>query len=121
MAASMYKALDAIVIDEISMVRADLLDCVDRFMRLNGRNAELPFGGVQMILIGDLYQLPPVVQNDEESIFRTHYKSPYFFDAFSYAGLSISFIELKKHYRQKEQEFIDLLNAIRSNAITDGR
>jgi len=115
----MYRALDAIVIDEISMVRADLLDCVDRFMRLNGRDSELPFGGVQMIFIGDLYQLPPVVQNDEESIFRTHYKSPYFFDAFSYADLSIRFIELKKHYRQKEQEFIDLLNAIRSNAISD--
>lgn len=115
----MYKALDAIVIDEISMVRADLLDCVDRFMRLNGKDAERPFGGVQMIFIGDLYQLPPVVQTDEESIFRTHYKSPYFFDAFSYADLSIRFIELKKHYRQREQEFIDLLNAIRSNAISD--
>ncbi len=116
---AMYKNIDAIVIDEISMVRADLLDCVDKFMRLNGRNSELPFGGAQMILIGDLYQLPPVVTNTEEEIFRTHYKSPYFFDSHSFSGLQMKYIELKKHYRQKEQEFIDLLNAIRNNSITD--
>ena len=119
--AEMYRSLDAIVIDEISMVRADLLDCIDRFMRLNGRDAELPFGGVQMILIGDLYQLPPVVQDTEREMFRTHYRSPYFFDAHSFAGLQIGFRELTKHYRQKEQEFIILLNAIRNNSITDAQ
>jgi ATP-dependent exoDNAse (exonuclease V) alpha subunit len=118
---ALYKSLDAIVIDEISMVRADLLDCVDRFMRINGKDSELPFGGVQMILIGDLYQLPPVVTDTEEEIFRTHYRSPYFFDSHSFSGLRIKYIELKKHYRQKEQEFIDLLNAIRNNSILDSQ
>jgi ATP-dependent exoDNAse (exonuclease V) alpha subunit len=118
---SMYSALDALIIDEISMVRADLLDCVDRFMRINGRDADLPFGGVQLILIGDLYQLPPVVPSSEVEIFRTHYKSPYFFDAHSFRELRIRRIELRKHYRQKEQEFIGLLNAIRNNAISDAQ
>lgn len=116
---AMYANLDAIIIDEISMVRADLLDCVDQFMRFNGKDAELPFGGVQLIFIGDLYQLPPVVPEAEEKIFRTHYKSPYFFDAHCFGKLSMARIELKKHYRQKEEEFIQLLNAIRNNAITD--
>ncbi|MEK6792453.1 MAG: AAA family ATPase, partial [Nanoarchaeota archaeon] len=60
-----YKNLDAIIIDEISMVRADLLDCVDKFLRLNGKNKDEPFGGTQMIFIGDLYQLPPVVKGNE--------------------------------------------------------
>ena len=119
--ASLYKNLDTIIIDEISMVRADLLDCVDRFMRLNGRDESLPFGGVQIILIGDPYQLPPVVPNSESEIFRTHYQSPYFFDAHSFGLLSIKHIELKKHYRQKEQEFIEILNAIRNNSIADSQ
>ncbi len=117
--AEMYRSLDAIVIDEISMVRADLMDCVDRFMRLNGKDMELPFGGVQMILIGDLYQLPPVVEDGEREMFRAHYKSPYFFDSHSFGSLNVQFRELKKHYRQREQDFITLLNAIRNNSITD--
>ena len=78
---TIYEKLDAIIIDEISMVRADLLDCVDQFMRQNGRNSHKPFGGVQMIFIGDLYQLPPVVTSREKEIFRGHYDSPYFFSA----------------------------------------
>jgi ATP-dependent exoDNAse (exonuclease V) alpha subunit len=119
--ADMYRSLDAIVIDEISMVRADLLDCVDRFMRLNGKDAELPFGGAQMIFIGDPYQLPPVVQEAEREMFKSHYKSPYFFDAHSFAELKMEFRELTKHYRQKELEFIAILNAIRNNSITDAQ
>ena len=78
---TIYKKLTTIVIDEVSMVRADLLDCVDKFLRLNGPNSKRPFGGVQMIFIGDLYQLPPVVTSTEREIFKTHYTSPYFFSA----------------------------------------
>lgn len=114
-----YQELDAIVIDEISMVRADLLDCVDKFLRLNGKNALAPFGGIQMIFIGDLYQLPPVVTTKEKKIFTEHYKSPYFFDAKIFKELAIEFIELEKVYRQKDAKFIELLNQIRNNTITE--
>ena len=75
----MFQKLDTIVIDEISMVRADLLDCVEKFLCLNGPRPHAPFGGVQMILIWDLYQLPPVVTREEARFFTTHYQSPYFF------------------------------------------
>jgi ATP-dependent DNA helicase PIF1 len=74
---TIYQNLDAIIIDEISMVRADLLDCVDRFLRLNGPSPDEPFGGIQMIFIGDLYQLPPVVTGVEKTEFKTFYKTPY--------------------------------------------
>jgi ATP-dependent DNA helicase PIF1 len=116
---SIYKKLDAIIIDEISMVRADLLDCVDRFLKLNGPDPERPFGGVQMIFIGDLYQLPPVVTGVEREAFRSLYESPYFYSARAFEPLTMEFIELEKVYRQKDQRFIDLLNAIRNNSITD--
>lgn len=69
----LYKHLDTIIIDEASMVRADLLDCIEKFLRLNGPHPKTPFGGVQVVLIGDLYQLPPIVQKEEESIFKEHY------------------------------------------------
>lgn len=115
---AMYRKIDTIVIDEISMVRADLLDCIDRFMRMNGRDVSRPFGGCQMVMIGDLYQLPPVVTRDETEIFNSHYKSPYFFDSQVFSELDVKFIELTKHYRQTEDAFISLLNAIRSNKIT---
>jgi len=116
---SIYKKLDAIVIDEVSMVRADLLDCMDKFMMLNGRTRKKPFGGIQMIFIGDLYQLPPVVTGKEKEIFTTHYTSPWFFDAMVFKGLDMEFIELEKVYRQKDESFISLLNAIRNNSVTD--
>ncbi|MDE1834338.1 MAG: AAA family ATPase, partial [Candidatus Micrarchaeota archaeon] len=114
----MYLNLDAIVIDEISMVRADLLDCVDAFMKANGKDASLPFGGVQMIFVGDLYQLPPVVTKDEEEMFKGPYRSQYFFDSNSFRELSMQSIELEKHHRHTEEYFIELLNAIRNNTIT---
>lgn len=118
---NVYKKLGAIVIDEISMVRADLLDCVDKFLRLNGKNKNMPFGGAQMIFIGDLYQLPPVVMSNEKEIFKKEYNSEYFFDAkvFNNGEFSMEFIELEKIYRQKDQKFINLLNAIRNNSITE--
>lgn len=114
-----YKKIDCIVIDEISMVRADLLDCVERFLRLNGKNRNKPFGGTQMIFIGDLYQLPPVVTNKEKEIFKTIYKSPYFFDANVFKTIEIEFIELEKIYRQKDETFINILNAIRNKTVTE--
>lgn len=115
-----YRNLDAIVIDEISMVRADLLDCIEKFMRLNGKNPEKPFGGVQMIFIGDLYQLPPVVPSKEKEIFSSYYKSPYFFSAHFFETFEMEVIELEKIYRQQDPEFINLLNAIRTKTVTDG-
>lgn len=112
---NIYKEIDAIVIDEISMVRADLLDCVDKFLRLNRLESQLPFGGLQMIFIGDLYQLPPVVAGPEKHIFKGHYKSEYFFDAKVFGQMAIEYLELEKVYRQKDEKFINLLNAIRNN------
>jgi hypothetical protein len=116
---SIYKKLTTIVIDEVSMVRADLLDCVDKFLRLNGPHSKQPFGGVQMIFIGDFYQLPPVVSSAEREIFRSHYASPFFFSAKVFPQLELEFIELEKVYRQKDDEFVRLLNTIRNNSITD--
>src|SRR3990170_2968570 len=120
---AVYKKLHAIVVDEISMVRADLLDCVDVFLCLHGRGKSMPFGGIQMILIGDLYQLPPVVTSREKALFMDYYKSPYFFDAMVFGGnktFNMEFIELEKVYRQKDASFLKLLNAIRNNTATDG-
>lgn len=116
--AALYKAIDVIVIDEISMVRADLLDCIDKFLRLNGRDGDAFFGGAQMVFIGDLYQLPPVVTNEERKAFYGRYSSSYFFGANVFSGLDLAFVELEKIYRQKDKKFIDILNAIRNNTIT---
>jgi hypothetical protein len=116
---TIYKKLKTIVIDEVSMVRADLLDCIDKFLRLNGPDTRRPFGGVQMIFIGDFYQLPPVVSSAEREIFRSHYASPFFFSANVFPLLELEFIELEKVYRQKDDDFIRLLNAVRNNSITD--
>lgn len=117
----MYKEFDTIIIDEVSMVRADLLDCVEKFLRLNGRHRKKWFGGVQMIFIGDLYQLPPVVTAAEREIFSHRYESPYFFSAqiFGEPTFEMEFIELEKVYRQREGNFVALLNSIRNRSCTD--
>ncbi len=114
--AAIFKKLEAVIIDEISMVRADLLDCIDKSLRLNGPNFKKPFGGVQMIFIGDLYQLPPVVTYRERQLFRDHYQSPYFFSSKVFEKINLEFVELEKIYRQKDQNFINLLNTIRNNS-----
>lgn len=115
----LLKKIDALIIDEVSMVRADVMDCIDTALRCNRKNQN-PFGGVQMVFIGDLYQLPPVVSGrEEQEFFRTTYKSPYFFDALVFENMEWEFIELHKIYRQKDQDFIDLLNKIRNNSIED--
>lgn len=116
---TIYKKLATIVIDEVSMVRADLLDCIDKFLRFNGPDEKQPFGGVQMIFIGDLYQLPPVVTSAEREIFKDHYPTPYFFSAKVFDELHIEFVELEKVYRQKDDEFIRLLNTIRNRTVSD--
>ena len=115
----LYRELDAIVIDEISMVRADLLDCVDAFLRRFGPRADEPFGGIQMIFIGDLYQLPPVVTSRERRILRELYPGPYFFNSKAFNSALFRFVEFAKVYRQTDDRFIKILNAIRNNTITE--
>jgi len=119
--AGLVRRLEAIVIDEVSMVRADLLDCVEKFLRLNGPFPKRRFGGIQMIFIGDLYQLPPVVAGAERELFTLHYETPYFFSARVFAGAdpALELVELEKVYRQSDPEFIRLLNAIRNASISD--
>ncbi len=113
--AEIYKNTDTIVIDEISMVRSDLLDCIDLFLRLNGKDRSMPFGGMQVVFIGDLYQLPPIVTSHEKEMFRQHYKSEYFFDANAFRNFPAEFIELDRYYRHSDAKFIELLNSVRNN------
>ena len=113
----LYRNLQAIIIDEISMVRADLLDCIDQFLRVNGPRAGESFGGVQMLFIGDLYQLPPVLLPEEETLFTTHYASPYFFDAHVLGTTSYAVVHLTKVYRQQDATFVTLLDAVRTGIV----
>ncbi len=108
------RGLDLLVIDEVSMVRADLLDAVDSVLR-RYRDRTLPFGGVQLLLIGDLQQLPPVVVEHERQLLEANYRSPYFFDSHALQQLDYVTIELSKVYRQSDSNFLDLLNAVRDN------
>jgi len=118
----LYRHLKTIIIDEVSMVRADLMDCMDKFLRLYGPSKQLPFGGVQMVFIGDLYQLAPVVTSKERDLFKEHYQTSYFFGArvFENTDFAMEFIELEKIYRQKDDKFIHLLNAVRNRTATAG-
>ena len=109
--------LELLIIDEVSMLRCDMLDAIDTILR-SVRRSNLPFGGVQVLFIGDLYQLPPVVINSEKELLDEHYKSPFFFHANVFDETKPVFIELKKIYRQNEQSFIDLLNNLRNNYLT---
>ena len=104
--------IDLLIIDEVSMVRADLLDVVDTLLRVY-RNNQAPFGGVQVILIGDTFQLPPVVSNEERDVFYQFYDSEFFFSSRVIEKIQPIYIEFKKIYRQNEQDFIDLLNRVR--------
>ena len=112
-----YQKLKTIIIDEASMLRADLLDCIDVFLRMYGPNSSKAFGGIQMIFVGDLYQLPPVVVKEEREIFRTLYTTPYFFSAKALESASLEVIELETVYRQKDAQFVGLLNKIRNNSV----
>ncbi len=112
------RTLDLLVIDEISMVRADLLDAVDSVMR-RYRNHRLPFGGAQLLLIGDLQQLAPVAKEDEWELLKRHYTTPYFFSSKALNMTPYQTIELRQVYRQQDGEFIALLNKIRENKADD--
>lgn len=112
-----YKEIDVIIIDEISMVRADLFDAIDMFMRLNGKDSMKPFGGAQLFLFGDLYQLPPVVENEMGAIMRGIYASPYFFDSKVMKHFSFEVINLEKVYRQKDPIFVEFLDKVRLGDI----
>ena len=114
---NIIRSLDLLVIDEISMVRADMLDGVDAVLR-RFKNPRLPFGGIQLLLIGDLHQLPPVVKRDEWSLLAAHYDSPYFFSSMALRRSGFTGIELTKVYRQSEERFIRLLNAVRDECWT---
>lgn len=114
---AVLRNLELLVIDEVSMLRADLLDAMDFMLRSVRRNQEA-FGGLQVLFIGDLMQLPPVVQSSEEILLRPFYRSPYFFDAKVLQGNPPLYIELTHIYRQTDPEFIDLLNELRHNKIS---
>ncbi len=114
-----YKKLRTLIIDEASMLRADLLDCVDMFLRKHGPKRGAPFGGVQMVFVGDLYQLPPVVTNSEREIFRSVYATPYFFSASALADGDLDIVELEKVYRQSDAAFVTLLNSVRNDSVDD--
>ena len=109
----LYKKIDIIIIDEISMVRADIFDAIDLFLRLNGPIIGSPFGGVQICVIGDLYQLPPIISRNEHEVYSQLYESPFFFSSKSYLDNDFNILELNKIYRQSNEKFINALNKIR--------
>lgn len=114
---SIYKKLEVLIIDEISMVRSDLLDNIDWFLRKNRENPE-PFGGVQVVFFGDLFQLPPVVATEQERmLFRMQYTSQYFFSAHVFEEFELEMMELRKIYRQDGRHFIRLLESVRLNYV----
>lgn len=112
----LIRSLDLLVIDEISMVRADMLDAIDQVLRTY-RETSAPFGGVQLLMIGDLHQLPPVVKPEDWELLRAHYATPYFFSSQALQQTEYVSIELKHIYRQSDQTFIDLLNRVRDNKL----
>lgn len=112
------RSIELLVIDEVSMLRADLLDAIDARLRAARGNYREPFGGVQLLLIGDLYQLPPVVKGNEAEILKEYYPSPWFYESRALREAGFVYIELDKIYRQQDADFIRLLNNLRNNALT---
>lgn len=116
--AKLFEKLQMLIIDEVSMVRADVMDGIDRALRLQRDNMTTPFGGVQLVLCGDLFQLPPIVREGEmQAFFNEHYGSPYFFSAKVFHELQPSSIELTSIYRQRDDAFICILNRIREHDL----
>lgn len=115
----LFRSLRTLIIDEVSMLRADLHDCLELYLRRFGPNPGAAFGGVQMVYVGDLFQLPPVVLPSERDIFRFHYFSPYFFAAEGIRQIELSVIELEKIHRQHDPEFISILECVRRNTATE--
>ncbi|MEK7312968.1 MAG: AAA family ATPase [Deltaproteobacteria bacterium] len=109
-----YEKIDVLIIDEISMVRADLMDAMDLFLRLNGPVSDKPFGGIQVLFVGDLFQLPPVVNKKEDAILEARqYETPFFFSAKVLQGCQFAPVELSKIYRQTDTQFTNMLNRVR--------
>lgn len=113
----LLREVELIIIDEISMVRADIIDFIDKVLRIYTRSSE-PFGGKQLLLVGDIYQLEPVVKEEERQLLRPFYQSAYFFNAKVWQEIQLVSIELRKVYRQKDDQFIALLDRIRQNRAT---
>ena len=115
--AKLLKKIELIIIDEVSMVRADLMDGIDHAMRIN-RGFDIPFGGAQVVMFGDLFQLPPVIRGAQlQEFFREHYGSAYFFSADVFKNIKLNCIELTKIYRQSDKDFIGLLEKIRNKEL----
>lgn len=113
----LLEELELVIIDEISMVRADIIDAVDRILRVYSRNLREPFGGKQLLLVGDVFQLEPVVKGDEREILNRFYPTPYFFSARVFGQIDLVSIELQKVYRQTDSRFIQVLDHIRNNTV----
>lgn len=116
---SLIKEIELIVIDEISMVRADIIDVIDKILRVYSHNIRKPFGGKQMLFVGDMFQLEPVLKSEERALLSQYYPSPFFFSANVFQTVSLVSIELTKVYRQKDISFVALLDRIRCNQITN--
>ncbi|MBR5433502.1 MAG: AAA family ATPase, partial [Bacteroidales bacterium] len=114
---NVIKKMELLVIDEVSMLRADLLDAIDTALRSIRRQRNLPFGGVQVLYIGDMLQLPPIVKNDEWNFLKQYYNSMYFFDAHVLKNNKPLVLELEKIYRQDDKRFIEILNNLRNNTF----
>ena len=114
----LLKEIELIIIDEISMVRADIIDFIDKVLRIYCRNHREPFGGTQLLLVGDTFQLEPVIKDDERQLLQPFYTSLYFFNARVWQEMPLVSIELKKVYRQKDTEFIGILDRIRTNTFS---
>ena len=114
----LIREVELVIIDEISMVRADIIDFIDKVLRIYTRNMREPFGGKQLLFVGDIYQLEPVVKEEDRQFLRPFYPSPYFFDAHVFRSFKLVSIELRKVYRQSDSTFINILDHIRTNMVT---
>lgn len=114
----LIREVELVIIDEISMVRADIIDFIDKVLRIYTRNMREPFGGKQLLFVGDIYQLEPVVKEEDRQFLRPFYPSPYFFDAHVFRSFKLVSIELRKVYRQSDSTFINILDHIRTNIVT---
>lgn len=114
----LFQELDLLIIDEISMVRADLLDAIDFILQEVRQNREA-FGGLQVLFIGDLYQLPPVVREDQWHLLREYYDSPFFFDSYAWKNANAFIVELDHIYRQQDEKFIQILNNVRNGEVEE--
>ncbi|WP_315291800.1 AAA family ATPase [Hoylesella loescheii] len=115
----LLREVELIIVDEISMVRADIIDFIDKVLRIYNRNMREPFGGKQLLLVGDIYQLEPVIKEDERQLLRPFYPSCFFFDAHVFREMQLIAVELKKVYRQRDAQFISLLDHIRTSQVSD--